>query len=87
MTRSPVQSVKVEPRLDAKPWGGRLLEKWGISLPPGETIGEALPTAPEATVASGALFGTSLGALASRDPAAWIGARGLEATGGRKSVV
>jgi mannose-6-phosphate isomerase len=83
VTRSPVQPVKVEPRLDAKPWGGRLLEKWGISLPPGETIGEALLTAPEATVASGALFGTSLGELASRDPAAWIGARGLEATGGR----
>jgi mannose-6-phosphate isomerase len=78
-----VPPVKVEPRLDAKPWGGRLLEAWGIPLPPGETIGEALLTAPDATVVSGAPSGTPLSALASRDPAAWIGARGLAATGGR----
>jgi mannose-6-phosphate isomerase len=83
VTRELVQPIKVQPRLDAKPWGGRLLEAWGIRLPPGETIGEALLTAPEATVASGALSGTPLSALASRDPAAWIGARGLEATRGR----
>lgn len=83
MTRGPVLPVKVEPRLDAKPWGGRLLEAWGIPLPPGETIGEALLTAPEATVASGVYSGTPLSVLASRDPAAWIGRRGLEATGGR----
>jgi mannose-6-phosphate isomerase len=83
VTRRPVQPVKVEPRLDAKPWGGRLLEQWGIPLPPGETIGEALLTAPEAKVVSGVLFGTSLSALADSDPAAWIGTRGLEATGGR----
>ena len=79
----PVRPVKVQPRLDPKPWGGRLLEAWGIRLPPSETIGEALLTAPEATVATGALSGTPLSTLASTDPAAWIGARGLEATGGR----
>jgi mannose-6-phosphate isomerase len=83
VTRGPVPPVKVEPRLDAKPWGGRLLEAWGIRLPPGETIGEALLTAPDATVVSGAPSGTPLSALASSDPAAWIGARGLAATGGR----
>ncbi len=83
MTRGPVRPVKVQPRLDPKPWGGRLLEAWGIRLPPSETIGEALLTAPEATVATGALSGTPLSTLASTDPAAWIGARGLEATGGR----
>ena len=83
MTRGPVQPVKVQPRLDAKPWGGRLLADWGIPLPAGETIGEALLTAPEATVASGPLRGTPLSTLACGDPAAWIGARGLEATGGR----
>jgi mannose-6-phosphate isomerase len=81
VTRGPVRPVKLQPRLDPKPWGGRLLETWGIPLPPGETIGEALLTDPEATVASGAMPGTPLGELASRDPAAWIGARGLEATG------
>jgi mannose-6-phosphate isomerase len=78
-----VQPVKVQPRLDAKPWGGRLLADWGIPLPAGETIGEALLTAPEATVASGPRRGTPLSTLARGDPAAWIGARGLEATGGR----
>ena len=78
MTRGPVRPVKLQPRLDPKPWGGRLLEAWGIPLPPGETIGEALLTDPEATVASGAMPGTPLGELASRDPASWIGARGLE---------
>ena len=83
MTKEPVLPVKVAPRLDAKPWGGRLLKAWGIPLPPGETIGEALLTAPEATVVSGALSGTPLSVLASSDPAAWIGGRGLEATGGR----
>lgn len=75
--------VKVLPRLDPKPWGGQRLAEWGITLPPGETIGEALLTAPEATVVSGHLRGTPLGVLARHDPAAWIGARGLEATGGR----
>src|SRR5215207_9944362 len=83
VTRGPVRPVKLQPRLDPKPWGGRQLEAWGIPLPPGETIGEALLTDPEATVASGATPGTSLGELASRDPGSWIGDRGLEATGGR----
>ena len=83
MTRGPVPPVKVEPRLDAKPWGGRLLEAWGIPLPPGETVGEALLTAPDATVVAGAPAGTPLGALASSDPAAWVGGRGLAATRGR----
>jgi mannose-6-phosphate isomerase len=83
VTRGPVRPVKLQPRLDRKPWGGRQLEAWGIALPPGETIGEALLTDPEATVTSGAMPGTPLGELASRDPAAWIGARGLAVTGGR----
>ncbi len=83
MTRGPVRPVTLQPRLDPKPWGGRLLEVWGIPLPPGETIGEALLTDPEATVASGSLPGTPLGELARRDAAAWIGARGLVATGGQ----
>lgn len=83
MTRGPVRPVKLQPRLDPKPWGGRLLEAWGIPLPPGETIGEALLTDPEATVTSGAIPGTLLGELANRDPAAWVGGRGLAVTGER----
>ena len=83
MTRGPVRPVKLQPRLDPKPWGGRELEAWGIALPPGELIGEALLTDPEATVASGAILGTPLGEMAGRDPGSWIGDRGLAATGGR----
>ena len=83
MSKGPVRPVKVNPRLDQKPWGGRRLEDWGITLPPEATIGEALLTAPEATVASGDHQGTPLGELARQDRHAWIGARGLAATGGR----
>lgn len=78
------QPLKLRPQLDAKPWGGRRLAEWGIDLPPDERIGEALLTSPEATVACGDLTGTSLGELARLAPETWIGARGLEATRGRK---
>ena len=83
MSKGPVRPVKVNPRLDRKPWGGRRLEDWGIELPPHATVGEALLTAPEATVASGDHQGTPLGELARQDRNAWIGTRGLAATGGR----
>jgi mannose-6-phosphate isomerase len=75
--------VKVHPRLDAKPWGGRRLQEWGIHLPPDETIGEALLTAPEAMVASGPLAGLTVADLARTAPESWVGRRGLEVTGGR----
>ncbi len=75
--------IVVTPSLDAKPWGGRRLTDWGIALPQGETIGEAHLAAPEATVATGALAGVPLDQLARENPGAWIGARGLAATGGR----
>ena len=83
MSKGPVRPVKVNPRLDRKPWGGRRLADWGIALPPQATIGEALLTAPEATVAAGDHQGTPLGELARQDRDAWIGRRGLAATGGR----
>ncbi|MGH2618018.1 MAG: class I mannose-6-phosphate isomerase [Thermomicrobiales bacterium] len=79
----PARPVKVRPHLDPKPWGGRRLADWGIALPEGETIGEAHLAAPEATVVSGPQRGLTLRELALQDPGAWIGARGLEATGGR----
>lgn len=83
LTTALARPVTMQPRLDAKPWGGRRLEEWGIALPPGATIGEALFTAPESTVASGIHAGAMLGELALGNPDAWIGARGLHATGGR----
>lgn len=77
------EPIRVRPRLDAKPWGGRRLEAWGVALPAGERIGEALLTAPDSIVASGASQGITLGELTRRDPAAWVGAAGLAVTGGR----
>jgi mannose-6-phosphate isomerase len=71
------------PRLDKKPWGGRRLEKWGITVPPGEQIGEALLTAPESRVVSGPYAGSSLADLSRLAPDAWIGSFGFAATGGR----
>src|SRR5215213_5703709 len=71
------QPLKLRPRLDAKPWGGRRLAEWGIALPSDERIGEALLTAPEATVSSGDLAGATLGELAQQAPETWIGARSL----------
>lgn len=80
---APVHPVKVLPRLDAKPWGGRRLEAWGIALPPHETIGEALLTAPEAVVVSAEPAGTTLGEIARQAPEVWVGLAGLAVTGGR----
>jgi mannose-6-phosphate isomerase len=75
--------IKMRPRLDAKPWGGRRLEAWGIALPPEEKIGEALLTAPDSIVAEGEQQGAALSELARQNASAWVGAGGLAATGGR----
>lgn len=83
MPQRVIAPIKVRPRLDAKPWGGRRLEAWGVALPAGEQIGEALLTAPDSIVACGDFQGAPLGELAGRDPAAWVGPAGLAATGGR----
>jgi mannose-6-phosphate isomerase len=70
----------VSPRLDAKPWGGRRLEAFGFGLPPGEAIGEAVVTAPDATVTGG----RQLAEIVAERPEAALGERGLAATGGRR---
>jgi mannose-6-phosphate isomerase len=69
----------VEPRLDAKPWGGHRLEQFGLTIPPGEKIGEALVTAGDAEVAGDG----TLGDLVKQDPAARLGLRGQRAVSGR----
>ncbi len=81
---TPAGPLKLLPKLDAKPWGGRRLADWGIALPEDERIGEALLTAPESTVSRGELAGVPLWELVRRAPEAWIGERGREATGGRE---
>ncbi len=69
----------LHPRLDAKPWGGRRLVAFGFDLPPGEPIGEAVVTAPDAVVAGG----RTLAEIVDDQPEAALGAHGLRATGGR----
>jgi mannose-6-phosphate isomerase len=69
----------VEPRLDAKLWGGRRLAGFGFALPPGEAIGEAVITAGDSVTATG----QTLGEIVAADPARAIGAAGLRATGNR----
>ena len=73
----------VVPRLDAKPWGGRKLERYGLDLPPGEAIGEALVTAGEAQVTAGDGVGQDLGSLVQADPAGRLGERARDAVSGR----
>lgn len=56
------------PRLDAKPWGGRGLARYGLDLPPGAPVGEALVTADDAEIVSGAGVGRTLGDVVAAEP-------------------
>jgi mannose-6-phosphate isomerase len=74
---------RTAPRLDAKPWGGRRLAEFGIALPAGERIGEAVLTAQDAVLATGPFAGQTLGDVVVRDPETLLGVDGLTATSGR----
>lgn len=69
----------VSPRLDAKPWGGRKLEQFGLPLPEGEKIGEALVTANDAVITAGVGEGQTLGDLVAADPSGRLGPLALAA--------
>lgn len=56
------------PRLDEKPWGGRKLERYGLDLPPGAPVGEALVTADDAEIVSGAGAGMTLAEVIAAHP-------------------
>jgi mannose-6-phosphate isomerase len=73
----------LRPRLDVKPWGGRRLAQFGLTLPAEGLIGEAVITAPEAEIAESPLAGRSLGDVVATDPVGAIGPLGFAATGGR----
>lgn len=75
----PVAPLLVEPRLDAKPWGGHRLERLGLTLPREEKIGEALVTAGDAAVRGDG----TLGDFVRQDPAGRLGTLGRDAVGGR----
>lgn len=83
LARTDLAPLLLRPRLDPKPWGGRALERFGLELPPDETIGEAVATAADALVTGGPLSGQSLGDIVAADPTAFLGDRGLAVTGGR----
>lgn len=83
MTGDAARVSLVVPRLDAKPWGGRKLEGYGLDLPAGEAIGEALVTAGEARIAAGDGEGRTLGELVGEDPQGRLGERALAAVSGR----
>lgn len=73
----------VAPRLDAKPWGGRKLSQFGLPLPDGEKIGEALVTANDAVVTAGVGEGTTLGEIVATNPDARLGTLAMSAVGGK----
>ena len=74
----------VVPRLDAKPWGGRRLERYGFELPPATPIGEALVTADDAQISAGLGAGATLGAVIAEDPIGRLGALATAAVGNRQ---
>jgi mannose-6-phosphate isomerase len=73
----------VAPRLDAKPWGGSALQRYGLAGNPGDTIGEALITANEARVTAGFGAGRTLGEIVANDPARMLTPNSLAKVGGR----
>lgn len=73
----------VSPRLDAKPWGGRKLVQFGLPLPEGEHIGEALVTANDAVVTAGFGSGETLGEIVAGDPEHRLGALASIAVSGQ----
>lgn len=79
----PIGPLVLSPRLDAKPWGGHGLARFGFDLPAGERIGEALITIAGARIVGGYHAGRTLGDLVAADPRAMIGERGLKATRGQ----
>jgi mannose-6-phosphate isomerase len=75
--------LKLQPRLDPKPWGGRRLSEFGLTLPEGVLIGEAVISSSDAIVSCGEWAGRTLGEIVQERPEATVGSAGLAATGGR----
>jgi mannose-6-phosphate isomerase len=80
MTTHFEEALKLAPRLDAKPWGGRRLAQWGKQLPDGP-IGEALESGNAAIVVNGPYAGRTLGELARAFPDELLGSRGRAVAG------
>lgn len=72
--------MKLQPRLDPKPWGGRRLEQLGKTLPEGP-VGESIETDPATRIVDPVLDGMTLGDLARAAPVPLLGERGVAASG------
>ena len=76
----------LEPRLDAKIWGGRRLANYGLDLPANEPVGEAVITPPDAVIRNGSHAGKRLGEVIALDPEGLLGTNGLRLSGGQPSL-
>lgn len=72
----------LQPRLDAKIWGGRRLAAYGLELPAREPIGEAVITSPDALIRNGPYVGRQLGEVIAGDPEGLLSKDGLRLSGG-----
>lgn len=70
---------KVRPRLDAKPWGGHGLQRYGFELGAQENLGEAVVTAGDVEIESGFGVGLALAEVVGSDPSSALGGVALEA--------
>jgi mannose-6-phosphate isomerase len=67
------EPLLVQPRLDPKPWGGNRLAHFGIELGDASSIGEAVLTSNDATIARGQYAGQTLDELVARNPEGLLG--------------
>ena len=78
-----MRPLVVRPRLDEKPWGGDRLAHFGFRGTGTEPLGEAVMTAPEAGIGESPSHHSTLGEAVAASPNAWLGTRGMAATGQR----
>ncbi len=73
----------VRPRLDEKPWGGDRLKEFGFYGSGAEPLGEAVMTVGGAEIAGTNDGQRTLGEVVAASTDAWLGTRGMVATGQR----
>jgi len=71
------EPILLTPRLDAKPWGGTNLSRFGVDLHGESAVGEAVLTSTDVTVKSGRHAGKTLGELIALNPLKLLGRHGV----------
>lgn len=74
------EPLLLAPTFDAKPWGGRRLERYGKTLPDG-LIGESLESGGDARIVGGSFDGWSVARLVEAHPEPLLGQLGVAASG------